>query len=287
MLVRQGIERPGSPRTVAAPVESAMDRNSGVSADTKNANVSIAYTHVVKIYDDAIAARVRLTENANKLALIIAIIFAALSFGAGHLMLIARNPQRNDGLYWFSVVVALIAAIALSAAFLAAMNRSRLRIVSTPRVSGLIDRIKDADFLNADHARIVAALATSVERAIKTNFDAHNKQLVWARILNWAPQVGFLSTALFVACTFAQSMALPLITENDPAHEASMTLSTQEENEMRPEDDDNGNGGENDNGGAKDATDAVVEDIIGEPEIIRGDDTHGGAENTRLEKGKS
>lgn len=211
--------------------------------DTDDNNIVSAYAYLTKVHDDLLSQETRTAERANKMAIVIALVFTALSFGAGHLMVVSRNPDRNDGWYLFAVVLALVAGTTLVGAFLAAMVRSRIKDVYLPGTSRLVENLNHPGLRDANHTRFMAILAERIADSIKRNLERETGFDVWCFMLKWFPQIGFVCTALFVTATFVQSMFLLTIDKDVQGN--TTIISVPLEKGMHEEDHDTKNNGDN------------------------------------------
>lgn len=247
----------------------------------ENLNVTTAYTHVMKAYDYRLAQQDRMAERANKMVMVIALVFAALSYGGAQLLDIL-DPSIETTL-WFRItaVIGLIAAFFLVLAFLAAMIQSRIKTIYIPGTQGLVKRIDDTAFLEAEHSRLVAALTKNVRSAIAANQSQQDVHVWWIKMLNWTPQAGFVLTAVFVAATYAQSIVVSSTREQGKLDTATAIITCTMEQAMPEKDEDQGSSND-----SNDSTDDVIQDIIEPPEEVRGDDHSKPRVNTKMEFGE-
>lgn len=185
------------------------------AADFNNENARLAYAHVVKVYDDVLSERHRIAERANRTVLVIALFFTALSYGGTNLVLVAQNTHAHAWLYGTSIVLGLLAALALVFAFLSAIVCARLKSTYIPDVQHLVAQAREPDFHKTNSCILLAAMMSTLRTAIDRNVALQRKRDRWTNILDWLPQTGFALTALFVALAFGQRMMLPTQSQID------------------------------------------------------------------------
>lgn len=207
-----------------------------MTEETGSENVRVAYEYVVKAHNDVIRQQDKNAERANKLILVVWLVFAALSYGATNLIDIAHHPARISYLFWISVAAGILAAIALVTAFLAAMMCARVRSIFIPATEGVRNVVGDPDFAKVENARIVGAFIDNLHEAIEAALRQQEGREKWLRVSNWVPQAAFVLTAVFVGLTFAQKVHLalqePPSTQCAPAavasHEIGVPMAKQE-----------------------------------------------------------
>ena len=236
-----------------------------MGTDGPGDNVGIAYEYTLKVYDEILAQQAKNAERANKMILVIALVFAALSYGGANLALVAEHPARNPTWLWISGGCGLLAGIALVIAFLAAMVCSRIKAIFVPGTTGLVGRVSDPAFGEVERARILAALTKNVRAAIERNISLQNRRERSANLLNWTPQVAFLLTAVFVALTVGQRVAVwsaPHNAGGQPPYKSHEAIG---ENSMAEEPEE-----QQTEPTQHDAEDEIIKDILESPDEVKG-----------------
>lgn len=237
--------------------------------DTALQNARAAYEYVVKAHDDVLGQQDLSAQRASKLGIMIALLFGALSFGLGHFVKIVQNPPANSVFVWISMAALVVAAVALTVAFLASIICSRIAVTSIPHTEKLAARADDPRMGATNCSRYLAALIHNVRRAIKDNLSRHDSRKKWSYCLDWAAPIGLISTAVFVGGAVAQALQVPAPPDN--AKQCCRCVeTTQLEEPMMGKDENGDKPAEQDNEG-QNAGD-LADEIKGEPDHVRGDD---------------
>lgn len=225
---------------------------------TANNPGRVAYDYALKCYDVMLAAHVRVAERANKLIVVQALLFAALSFGLTNLGWLVTHRPANAGWpfwvsFWTGAGAGLIAGLVLALSFYAALNCQRLEKLHIPSTRWVAVHPKESYFLRWADDKLLACLACNVRKAIQRNIQDEATVEKWAGRLNRTLLVAFVFTAVFLATTNVQRVVLSA-TNGSPVLAEDHTM---------PED-------EKESEAKEDEAASTEEDVIEEPEMVIG-----------------
>lgn len=244
-----------------------MSSDPHINEDRAADNVGIAYEYVLKAHDDILQQQDHSTQRAARVAVMITLLFGALSFGLGHYVKIVRHPAANTAAVAIATATLIIAGVALAAAFLAAVVCSRIPTTSIPHSRSVAELAGDARMATTPRARIVAALTENVGKAIQKNISRHDKRQKWSKTLEWATPIGFVCAAVFVGVSVGQAVLLP--TQDIQRGAGCAATATHEEDTVTDENE-NGQKPANEKDNGQDARD-LSDELKGAPDDVRGD----------------
>ncbi len=237
----------------------------------RDKNARAAYDYMVQAHKDVLNQQEKTAERANKLALVTSLVIVGLAYGASNLVLVAQETSRNAYLYWAAVIVGTLAALFLVVSFIAAITRSHVTAIGVPESSGLVDHIDDPAFQELEHARVLGALVQNLQSAIDENSRRANERSCAARLLGWAPQLGFALTSVFVILTFTPRMVCPVRSVSSESQKALVEVKhvegdavSEKESDPKPE------RPKEKKDSKKDKEDKILKDIVKPPRTIRG-----------------
>lgn len=237
---------------------------------SENSPACITYQYALKAYDVTLAAHVRVGERANKLIIVQALLFAALSFGLTSLGWIADHPPTvtPQGFWvWYSIstLVGLSAAAVLSISFFAALQCQRLEQLHVPSTRWIETHARKPYFRKWSNEKLFVSFSLNVRKALEQNLAGQPAVETCARRLNWSLLASFVLVVIFLGMTTGQRVVLSLSNSPRQLNEDSTMSGNKEttddqDNQTPPAGDDQDN-----------QTPPSEDDIIEEPDLVIGE----------------